>query len=180
MATLNKVMLIGRLTKNPDEPRVLPNSGSTVVKFRLAVGRSRKNQQTGQWENDPNQLYIDCEVYSRPDAKRNLADLVTRFVKQGDQLFIEGRLQLDEWTDKQSGQQRSKHKIVVDSIELFGGKSGGDDMSEGGMSTGMARSGGGNYNGGGGGGSRPQQSRGYSPQDDEPNDGGNGGEDIPF
>ena len=44
MASLNKVMLIGRLTKNPDDPRVLPNSGSTVVKFRLAVGR-RETQQ---------------------------------------------------------------------------------------------------------------------------------------
>ena len=67
MAFLNKVMLIGRLTDNPEPPRVLPNSGSTVVKFRFAVGKSKKNPQTGQWENDPNPLYIDCEVFSRPD-----------------------------------------------------------------------------------------------------------------
>ena len=74
MATLNKVMLIGRLTKPPEAPRVLPNSGSTVVKFRFAVGRSKKNE-AGGWDKDPNQLYIDCEVFSRPDSKRNLADL---------------------------------------------------------------------------------------------------------
>ena len=113
-------MLIGRVTKTPDEPRTLPNSGSTVIKFRLAVGRGKKNQQTGQWDNSDT-MYIDCEAYSRPDAKRNLVDVVHRFVKQGDQIFLEGRLQLDEWTDKATGQQRSKHKLVIDSIELLGG-----------------------------------------------------------
>lgn len=127
MASLNKVFLMGRLTAEPEAPRVLPNGGSTVVKFRLAVGRSRKNPQTGQWENDPNPLYIDCEVFSRPDAKRNLCDVVTRFVKRGDQLFLEGRLQLDEWDSKDGTGKRSKHKIVVDSIELLGGKSGVDE-----------------------------------------------------
>lgn len=47
MATFNKVLLMGRLTDNPEPPRTLPNSGTTVVKFRLAVGRSKKNPQTG-------------------------------------------------------------------------------------------------------------------------------------
>jgi single-strand DNA-binding protein len=171
MASLNKVMMIGRLTRSPEEPRVLPNSGSTVVKFRLAVGRSKKNPQTGQWENDPNPLYIDCEVFSRPDAKRNLADLVTRYVKQGDQLYLEGRLQLDEWDDKNGGGKRSKHKIVVDSIELLGGKSDGGGM------------GGGQDDDTGGGAparGRPQQQRGggYSPPDED--QGGGPDPDIPF
>lgn len=191
MATLNKVMLMGRLTADPEAPRVLPNSGSTVVKFRMAVGRSRKNPQTGQWDPDPNPLYIDCEVFSRPDAKRNLCDVVSRYVRRGDPLFVEGRLQLDEWEDKNGGGKRSKHKIVVDSIELLGGKSGDGGMGDeggagGGMSTGMARGGGGNYGGGGGGnyggggggGGRPQQNRGgYTPPDDEPQGDGDG---IPF
>lgn len=179
MATLNKVMLIGRLTADPEAPRVLPNSGSTVVKFRLAVGRSRKNPQTGQWENDPNPLYIDCEVFSRQDAKRNLCDVITRYVKRGDPLFIEGRLQLDEWEDKNGGGKRSKHKIVVDSVELLGGRGGdgGGMGEEGGAPTGMAR-GGGNYGGGGGGGGgRPQQNRGgYTPPDDDQQSEG----EIPF
>ena len=175
MASLNKVMMIGRLTKPPEEPRVLPNSGSTVLKFRLAVGRSKKNPQTGAWENDPTPLYIDCEVFSRPDAKRNLADLVTRYVKQGDQLYLEGRLQLDEWDDKTTGQKRSKHKIVVDSIELLGGKagdggSGGDDGDTGGMGGGAPARGGG----------RPQQQPrgGSSPPDDDQSGGPD--PDIPF
>lgn len=189
MATLNKVMLIGRLTADPEAPRVLPNSGSTVVKFRMAVGRSRKNPQTGQWESDPNPLYIDCEVFSRPDAKRNLCDVVTRYVKRGDPLFVEGRLQLDEWEDKNGGGKRSKHKIVVDSVELLGGRGGdGGGMGEeggGGMSRGGGNygGGGGNYGGsgggygGGGGGGRQQQNRSAPPPDDDQQ--GDGGE-IPF
>jgi single-strand DNA-binding protein len=134
MATLNKVMLIGRLTDNPEPPRVLPNSGSTVVKFRFAVGRSRKNPQTGQWENDPNPLYIDCEVFSRADNPR-LTDLVSQYCHRGSQIYLEGRLQLDTWNDKDNpSQKRSKHKVIVDQIQLLdsrGGESGGDGMGSG-------------------------------------------------
>jgi single-strand DNA-binding protein len=119
MATLNKVMLIGRLTDNPEPPRTLPNSGSTVVKFRFAVGRSRKNPQTGQWENDPNPLFIDCEAFTRQDARRDLANLISQYCRKGSQIYLEGRLQLDQWDDKTTGQKRSKHKIVVDNIELL-------------------------------------------------------------
>lgn len=164
MATLNKVMLIGRLTDNPEAPRSLP-SGGTVVKFRFAVGRSRKNPQTGQWENDPNPLYIDCEAFSRPDSKRNLPDLITQYAKKGDPLYIEGRLQLDQWEDKNGGGKRSKHKIVVESLEFLGGRNdggagGGGGGMGGGRSTG-GRSGGSSspydggddYNSGSGGGS---------------------------
>lgn len=132
MATLNKVMQMGRVCSDPDEPKVVGGKGSTVTKFRLAVGRSKKNQQTGQWENDPNTLYIDCEVWAYPDAKRNLVDLVAKYVKKGDPLYIEGRLQLDEWEDKNGGGKRTKHKIVVESIELLGGKndSGGGEQQQ--------------------------------------------------
>src|SRR5262249_41494486 len=129
MATLNKVMLMGRLTDDPKDGAI-PTTGTRVVKFRFAVGRSRKNPQTGQWENDPNPLYIDCEAFARPDAKRDLVSLIMQYAKKGDPLFIEGRLQLDQWDDKQTGQKRSKHKIVVESIEFLGGR--GDGGGEGG------------------------------------------------
>lgn len=183
MATLNKVMLIGRLTKPPEAPRTLP-SGATVVKFRFAVGRSKKNEQGG-WDKDPNQLYIDCEAFSRPDSKRNLPDLITRFVKQGDPLFIEGRLVFEEWDDKQTGQKRSKHKIVVDGLEFLAGRDGG----EGGEGAGGM--GGGGYGGQqrSGGGKPAAKSGGYSPPPDDDEDGGGGsgsgsgggdGDPIPF
>lgn len=125
MAFLNKVMLIGRLTDHPEEPRTLPSSGNRVVKFRFAVGRSRKNEQ-GQWENDPNPLYIDCEAYSRPDQRRDLVNLISQYCKKGDQLYIEGRLQLDQWEDKSGGGKRSKHKVVVEAIEFLNQGAGGE------------------------------------------------------
>jgi single-strand DNA-binding protein len=130
MATLNKVMLIGRLTDNPEPPRVLPNSGSTVVKFRFAVGKSRKNPQTGQWENDPNPLFIDCEAFTRPDSNFRITDIISNYTRKGSQIYVEGRLQLDQWDDKATGQKRSKHKIVVEQVQLLdtrqdGGEGGG-------------------------------------------------------
>jgi single-strand DNA-binding protein len=131
MATLNKVMLIGRLTDDPEAPRVLPNSGNKVVKFRFAVSRNRKNPETGQWENDPNPLFIDCEAFSRGDNSR-VADLITQYVRKGSQIYVEGRLQLDQWEDRQTGQKRSKHKVVVDAIQLLDTRSGGGE-DEGGF-----------------------------------------------
>ncbi|QJW94259.1 single-stranded DNA-binding protein [Frigoriglobus tundricola] len=183
MATLNKVMLIGRLTKPPEPPRVLPNSGSTVVKFRFAVGRSRKNE-AGGWDKDPNQLYIDCEVFSRPDSKRNLADLISKYAKQGDLMYVEGRLVFEEWDDKNGGGKRSKHKLVVDSVEFLGGRNaeGGGGEGEGGG--GGRQYGGGQYGGGGSGGSRQTGGgRSAPPPDSDDDFGGNsggGGDPIPF
>jgi single-strand DNA-binding protein len=185
MATLNKVMLIGRLTDNPEPPRTLPNSGSTVVKFRFAVGRNKKNPQTGHWENDPNPLYIDCEAFSRQDAKRDLVSLITQYCKKGDPLYIEGRLQLDQWEDKNGGGKRSKHKVVVESIEFLGGNRDGDGGGGGmGGESRMSRP----MGGGGNAGRAPAQRGGSSPppaRDDDFDGGGGGGndgwgEDIPF
>jgi single-strand DNA-binding protein len=194
MATLNKVMLIGRLTDNPGDIRTLPNTGTRVIPFRFAVGRSKKNPQTGQWENDPNPLYIDCEAFSRPDAKRDLVSLIQSYCKKGDSLYIEGRLQYDQWEDKNGGGKRSKHKVVVEALEFIGGRDGDGGGGEAGGGR-VAQGGGrGGYNSGGGGGGRPAPAgggnRGYSapPQDDDGYDnrgagGGNPGggeEDIPF
>ncbi len=178
MATLNKVMLMGRLTDEPKDG-ALPN-GTRVVKFRFAVGRSKKNPATGQWENDPNPLYIDCEAFARADTRRDLVTLIMQYCHKGDSLYIDGRLQFDQWEDKNGGGKRSKHKIVVENIEFLGAR-GGDEGGGGG---------GGNYGGGnrqnsGNRGGRPAP----PPQDDGgPDDfGGSGGGDsdsngdpIPF
>jgi single-strand DNA-binding protein len=183
MATLNKVMLMGRLTDEPKDGAI-PNTGTRVVKFRFAVGRSKKNPQTGQWENDPNPLYIDCEAFARPDAKRDLVSLIMQYCHKGDSLYIEGRLQLDQWDDKQTGQKRSKHKIVVENIEFLGGKGGGGGGEEGGEGGGRSYGGGSRQQAGSGSrGGRPTP----PPQDDGgPDDFGGGGGDsgngdpIPF
>lgn len=181
MATLNKVMLIGRLTKDPEPVRTLPNTGTQVVRFRFAVGRSRKNEQGG-WDKDPNQLYVDCEAFHRPETKRNLVDLISRYAKQGDSMYVEGRLVFEEWDDKQSGQKRSKHKIVVESVEFLGGRQDGEGGGMGGgeqpqQAPRRAPAGGGR------GGAPARSGGGYSPPADDDYGGGGGGGgdgDIPF
>jgi|SRR5579883_115432 len=165
MATLNKVMLMGRLTDEPKEGAI-PNTGTRVVKFRFAVGRSKKNPATGQWENDPNPLYIDCEAFARPDAKRDLVSLIMQYCHKGDPLYIEGRLQLDQWEDTNAPEKyrkRSKHKIVVENIEFLGGRQ-SEDGGSGGRSY--------------GGGSRQTSGRSAPPADYNPDDfGGPSGHD---
>ena len=167
MANLNKVMLIGRLTRDP-ETRTFP-SGGRVAKFGFAVNNRKKNQQTGEWGEEP--VFIDCEAFGGEYSK--LADVVERFLKKGSQAFLEGHLKLDQWDDKTTGQKRSQLRLVVDMIQLLDrredGQGGGGGYSR---SSAPARQGaaqdhapdGSDYGGG--------------PADEPPRN--NGGEDIPF
>jgi single-strand DNA-binding protein len=116
MANLNKVMLIGRLTRDP-EVRAFP-SGGKVAKFGFAVNFSprKKNQATGQWEGES--VFIDIEAFNR-ESGRQLADLVEQYLRKGQQVYIEGRLRLNEWVDKKDNQKRSKLLVVADGIEFL-------------------------------------------------------------
>jgi single-strand DNA-binding protein len=114
MANLNKVMLIGRLTRDP-EVRVFP-SGGKVASFGFAVNNRRKNQQTGQWEDEP--VFLDCDAYNRGEFGKT-ADLIEQYLRKGYQAFIEGHLKLDQWNDKTTGDKRSKLKIVVDNVQFL-------------------------------------------------------------
>ena len=119
-ASLNKVMLIGTVCRQPE---VVHTQGGTVIgSFRLAVGRGKKNPQTGQWENADDQLYIDCKCFFKDGYRRNLPDVVARFVSVGANVFVEGRLQEESWEDKNGGGKRSKMVVTLDSLELLGGK----------------------------------------------------------
>src|SRR3954471_10995831 len=120
MANLNKVILIGRLTRDP-ESRTF-STGGKVTKFGFAVTNRRKNSQTGQWEDEP--MFIDCEAFNRGEFGK-LADTIETYCKKGSQICIEGRLQLDQWDDKTTGQKRSKHKIVVEAMQLLDPKQDG-------------------------------------------------------
>ncbi len=113
MANLNKVMLIGRLTRDP-EVRSFSNGGK-VAHFGFAVNNSRKNPQTGQWEDEP--VFLDVEAFNRGDTNKK-ADLVEQYLRKGHQAFIEGHLKLDQWTS-QDGQKRSKLKIVLDNVQFL-------------------------------------------------------------
>lgn len=154
MANLNKVILIGRLTRDV-ETRTF-TSGGMVAKFGFAVTNRKKNAQTGQWEDEP--MYIDVEVYNRGEFGK-LADLVRDRCHKGSQVMLEGKLHLDQWEDKNGGGKRSKHKLVVDNIQLLDPRQDGATSSYGGKPAGGRSSappddgGGDEYGNEGGGGS---------------------------
>src|SRR6478736_5188495 len=86
MANVNKLILIGRLTRDP-ETRTFANGGK-VAKFGFAVTNRKKNSQTGQWEDVP--MFIDCEAYNRGEFGKQ-ADLVEQYLAKGRQVYLEGR-----------------------------------------------------------------------------------------
>jgi single-strand DNA-binding protein len=116
MANLNKVLLIGRLTRDP-EVRTFPTGGK-VARFGFAVNNRAKNRDTGQWEDVP--VWLDCEVFNRGEFGKK-ADLAQQYLKKGRQIFIEGHLRLDSWSG-QDGQKRSKLVIVVDDFQFLESK----------------------------------------------------------
>ncbi|HEV3203914.1 MAG TPA: single-stranded DNA-binding protein [Gemmataceae bacterium] len=123
MANLNKVMLIGRLTRDP-EIRTFGNGGK-VANFGFAVNNRRKNTSTGQWEDDP--VFIDMAVFNRGETGRQ-ADLAEQSLRKGHQVFIDGHLKLDQWTS-QDGQKRSKLSVVVDNFQFLEPRSEGSGGS---------------------------------------------------
>jgi len=128
MANLNKVMLIGRLTRDP-EVRTFSNGGK-VAKFGFAVNNRKKNQQTDQWEDEP--VFLDVEAFNR-ETGRKLADLVEQYLHKGHQTYIEGHLKLDQWTDK-DGQKRQKIKIVLEDMQFLEPRADGGNQSARAMS----------------------------------------------
>jgi single-strand DNA-binding protein len=113
MANLNKVMLIGRLTRDP-EVRMFANGGK-VAKFGFAVNNRRKNQQSGQWEDEP--VFLEVEAFNRGETGKT-ADLVEQYLHKGSQVFIEGHLKFEQWTS-QEGQKRSALKVVLDNMQFL-------------------------------------------------------------
>ena len=120
MANLNKVMLIGRLTRDP-EVRTFSNGGK-VAKFGFAVNNRKKNQTTGEWEDEP--VFVDVDAFNR-ETGRKLADLVEQYLHKGHQAYIEGRLKLDQWTDKE-GQKRQRLMVVLEDLQFLEPRTDGD------------------------------------------------------
>ncbi len=109
MPNFNKVLLMGNLTRDP-ELRYTP-SGTPVATFGLAVNRTWKDAN-GQPVNDT--LFVDITAFS------GLADTISRFCRKGSPLFVEGRLKLDTWEDKQTGQRRNKLSVIVENFQFVG------------------------------------------------------------
>lgn len=108
---LNKVMLIGRLTKDP-EARSLSN-GDMVVSFTLATSKNWTDKATGQKKSQ-------SEFHSIV-AWRKLADIVSQYCKKGSHIYIEGHLQTRSWEDT-TGKKQYRTEVVADNIIMLGGK----------------------------------------------------------
>ncbi len=154
MASVNKVILIGNLTRDP-EMKYTPK-GTAVADLGLAVNRFVPASE-GQ-EKREETTFIDVTLWGRT------AEVANEYAKKGQPIYIEGRLQLDSWEDKTSGQKRSKLKVVGENIQLLGSKGGGGG--------GGSRAGGGEYDDAPpsrppSGGGRPASRPAAEPEDDD-------------
>jgi single-strand DNA-binding protein len=123
MASYNKVILMGNLTRDP-ELRFTANN-TAICKFGLAVNRRFKDGQTGEWKEEP--TFVDITIFGAR------AEPFARYHSKGKPAFIEGTLRLDTWDDKNGGGKRSKLYVVADTWEFVGS---GGGRSEAGMRTG--------------------------------------------
>ena len=120
MAYLNRVFLIGNLTRDP-EIRVTPK-GTSTASFGLAVNRTYRDEAGASHEEV---TFIDIEAWGKQ------AELVGKYLAKGSPCMVEGRLKLDQWEDKTSGQKRSKLKVVLDNVQFLGRKPEGAPADQG-------------------------------------------------
>ena len=111
MASFNKVILMGNLTRDP-ELRFTP-SNMAICKVGLAVNRRFKDGQSGEWREEP--TFVDVTIF----GKRGEA--FEKYHKKGQSAFLEGELRLDNWEDKNTGQKRSKLYVVAENWEFVNG-----------------------------------------------------------
>ena len=120
MANYNKVLLMGNLTRDP-ELRYTPK-GQAVAKLGLAVNR-RYTTESGEAREET--TFVDIDAWGKQ------AEVICQYCKKGRPLFVEGRLKLDQWDDKTTGQKRSQLRVVLEGFQFVGGP-----PSEGGTSPG--------------------------------------------
>ena len=115
MANINRVVLVGNLTRDP-ELKSLP-SGMAVCDLRLAVNQRRKNSQTGEWIEEPN--YFTVSVFG------NQAENCARFLSRGRAVAIDGRLRWREWT-AQDGTKREAVDVIAETVQFIGPRDGAE------------------------------------------------------
>lgn len=106
MPNLNKVMLMGNITRDPELRST--SGGTSVCEFGIAINRRRKG-------SEKETCFVDVTAWGRQ------AEVIAEHLSKGRPIFIEGRLQLDQWTT-QDGSRRSKLKVVLESFEFLGGR----------------------------------------------------------
>lgn len=161
---VNKVILVGNLGKDPEVRYT--SGGQGVANLRIATSRSWTDKQSGQRKEETE--WHDVEVWGKQ------AEQCGEYLAKGRQVYVEGRLKTDKWQDKQSGQERSKVKVVADTVRFLGGRgAGGGAGGKGAQGHGEEAPGGFEENDGGGGG-------GGGGSGGAGGGGGGGPDDIPF
>jgi single-strand DNA-binding protein len=167
MASFNRVILVGNLTRDPEVKYT--TGGTALAEIGLAVNRQWFDQKSNERKEET--TFIDVTLWGRQ------AEVAGEYLSKGRPVLIEGRLQLDTWEDKQSGQKRSKLRVVGEQMQMLGsrGDGGGGGGSGRGSQGGAARA--------GGGGQRQAPAR----QDSSPADSfyddmpqGGGSDEVPF
>jgi single-strand DNA-binding protein len=116
MASFNKVVLVGNLTRDP-ELRYTPK-GTAIAKIGLAVNRVWTNEAG---EKKEEVTFVDVDVFGRT------AENVGQYMRKGRPILIEGRLKLDQWDDKQTGQKKSRLGVVAETVQFLGSAQGGGE-----------------------------------------------------
>lgn len=116
MPNLNKVMLMGNLTRDP-EIKYTPK-GTAIADFGLAINRNWKTE-TGEKKEET--TFVGCSAFGR------VAEIIGEYCKKGNAIYVEGRLTQETWDDKASGEKKSKTKVTVENIQLLGGKTGASE-----------------------------------------------------
>jgi single-strand DNA-binding protein len=115
MASVNKVLLLGNLTRDP-ELRYTPQ-GAAVCEFSLALNRAYTNKQTGQRVEEVS--FVDIVAWART------AELCAEYLKKGRQVFVEGRLTQDRW-ESPEGKKMSKLRVTAEAVTFLGGRPAGE------------------------------------------------------
>jgi len=110
MASFNKVILMGNLTRDPELRQT--QSGTSVCRFSVAVNRSFTSQDGSQRDET---CFVEIDCFGKP------AENIAKFFTKGKPILIEGRLRQDSWEDKQTGQKRTKLMVVMERFEFVGG-----------------------------------------------------------
>lgn len=164
MASFNKVILVGNLTRDPQVRYT--TGGTAVAEIGMAVSRQWFDKQSNQKREET--TFVDVTLWGRQ------AEVAGEYLGKGRPVLIEGRLQLDTWDDKESGQKRSKLRVVAENMTMLGSRSDGGGGS----------SGGGSGSGGRGGQSHQQSAPDTGNYQSEPNyDAGSSGppsDEVPF
>lgn len=112
---VNNVAIAGNITRDI-EMKFTPG-GMGIASFGVAINRKFKDKSTGEMREDV--TFVDCDAFGKT------AEAMHKYLAKGSPVYLEGRLKLDSWEDKQTGQKRSKLKVVVENFQFVGSKSDG-------------------------------------------------------